>query len=63
MIQDKKIKKMRKDDKLLLSKYFINNNNKDSLLKIFGRDSYDFFLKESIKFNEEEKEEKENNKE
>ena len=52
IIKDKKIKKMRKDDKLILSKYFIDNNNKDSLLRIFGQDSYDFFLKESTKLNE-----------
>ena len=58
MIKDKKIKKMRKDDKLILSKYFIDNNNKESLLKIFGQDSYDFFLNESIKLNEIEKKEK-----
>ena len=60
MIKDKKIKKMRKDDKLILSKYFIDINNKDSLLRIFGQDSYDFFLKESIKLNEIEKKEKQN---
>ena len=58
MIKDKKIKKMRKDDKLILSKYFLDNKNKDSLLIIFGQDSYDFFLNESIKLNEEEKNEK-----
>ena len=60
MIKDKKIKKMRKDDKLILSKYFFDYKNKDSLLKIFGKDSYDFFLNESIKLNEEEKNEKNN---
>ena len=58
MIKDKKIKKMRKDDKLILSKYFIDKNNKNSLLSIFGQDSYDFFLSENIKFNEIEKNEK-----
>jgi len=36
------------------------NNNKDLLLRLFGQDSYDFFLKESIKFNEKEKNEKRN---
>ena len=62
MIKDKKIKIMRKEDKLILSKYFIDNKNKDSLLKIFGQDSYDFFLKESIKLNIEKKEEKKEEK-
>ena len=58
MIKDKKIKKMRKDDKIILSKYFIDKNNRDSLLRIFGQDSYDFFLNESIKLNEVAKKEK-----
>ena len=58
MIKDKKIKKMRKDDKLILSKYFIDKNNRDSLLRIFGQDSFDFFLSESIKLNEIEKNKK-----
>ena len=56
MIKDKRIKKMRKDDKLILSKYFIDNNNKDSLLRIFGQDSYNYFLKESNNLYEKEKE-------
>jgi len=60
MIKDKKIKKMRKDDKHILSKYFIDKNNKDSLLRIFGQDSYDFFINESIKLMEIEKNEKAN---
>ena len=60
MIKEKEIKKMKKDDKLILSKYFIDNENKDSLLRIFGQDSYDFFLKESIKLNEIEKNKKTN---
>ena len=47
MIKDKKIKKMRKDDKLMLNKYFDDINNKDLLLKIFGEDCYEFFKKES----------------
>ena len=59
IIQDKNTSKMKKDDKLLLSKYFIDNNNKDSLLRIFGQDSYDFFVKESIELNKKEEYEKE----
>ena len=59
MIQEKKVKKMRKDDKLLLSKYFIDENNKDSLLRIFGQDSYNFFLRESIELIKKEKNAKE----
>ena len=47
MIKDKKIKKMRKDDKLMLRKYFDDINNKELLLKIFGEDCYEFFIKES----------------
>jgi len=58
MIKDKKIKKMRKDYRFILSKYFLDNKNKDSLLRIFGQDSYDFFLNESIQINEIEKKEK-----
>jgi len=58
MIKDKKIKIMRKDYRLILSKYFIDKNNKDSLLRIFGQDSYDFFINESIKLNEIEKKKK-----
>ena len=58
MIKDKRIDKMGSDDKLILSKYFIDNNNKDSLLKIFCQDSFDFFLNESIKLNQKEKKNK-----
>ena len=58
MIKDKKIKKMRKDYRFILSKYFLDNKNKDSLLRLFGQDSYDFFLNESIQLNEIEKKEK-----
>ena len=60
MIQNKKLEGIRKDDILLLSKYFIDNKNKDSLLKLFGQDSYDFFINESIKLNEKEKIDKRN---
>ena len=47
MIKDKKIKKMRKDDKLMLRKYFDDITNKELLLEIFGEDCYEFFIKES----------------
>ena len=60
LIQNKKFEEIRGVDKLYLSKYFVDNNNKDLLLKLFGQDSYDFFLKENIKFNEKEKNDKRN---
>ena len=60
LTQNKKFEELRREDKLLLSKYYIDNNNKNLLLKLFGQDSYDFFLKESIKFDEKEKNEKRN---
>ena len=47
MITRKKIRKMRKDDKIILIKYFNDEKNKDLLLKIFSQDSYEFFKKES----------------
>ena len=49
MIKHKKIKKMRKDNKIMLRLFFDDINNKDLLLKIFGEDSYEFFKKESSK--------------
>ena len=48
MISDKKIKKMRKNDEKILIKFFIEGNNKDSLLKIFSQETYEYFLKEKI---------------
>ena len=50
MINDKKIKKMRIDDKDNLIEYFNDENNKESLLKIFNEDSYKFFHFENIFF-------------
>ena len=47
MIKDKKLKKMRKDDKMLLGKFFEDANNKDLLIKIFGEECYENFKKES----------------
>ena len=47
LIKDKKIKKMRKDDKLMLRIYFDDINHKDLLLKIFGEDGLEYFKKES----------------
>ena len=59
MIKDKKLKKMRKDDKIMLGKFFEDNNNKDLLIKIFGEDCYDNFKKESEEvLNKENKENK-----
>ena len=50
-IKDKKIKKMRKDDKEKLYKYFNDINNKVSLLKIFNQESIDYFINEMDKIN------------
>jgi len=61
MIKDKKLKKMRKDDKIMLGKFFEDINNKDLLIKIFGEDCYDNFKKESEEvLNKENKENKRN---
>jgi hypothetical protein len=46
MINKKQIKKMRKDDKKILFKYFNDEKNKDLLLKVFSQDSYEFFKKQ-----------------
>ena len=53
MILDKKTKKMRIDDKKVLIEYFDDENNKDSLIKIFGKDAYESFKK--ITFNKNKK--------
>ena len=45
-ISERKIKKMRKQDKSILFNYFINDNNKEILLKIFKKDDIDYFVKE-----------------
>ena len=47
MIKDKKLKKMRKDDKTILGKFFEDINNRDLLIKIFGEDCYENFKNES----------------
>ena len=68
MIKEKKIKKIKIDDKKILIKFFIDENNKDSLLKIFNQESYEYFLKENFEDNkinikEDESEDKIENKE
>ncbi len=50
-IKDRRIKKMRKDDKSILFKYFIDNKNKEKLLIIFNLDSYEYFIEEVILIN------------
>ena len=50
IIKNKKIKKMRKDDKVNLFQYFIDEKNKDSLLEIFGEEIYKYFKEESIDY-------------
>ena len=45
-INDKKVKKMRKSIKTLMLNYFTNTNNKNKLLKIFGLEIYNYFIKE-----------------
>ena len=47
IINDKKLKKMKKNHKKILTKYFNDNNNKEILLKIFKQDDIDFFLQET----------------
>ena len=49
MIKTKKIKKMSKNNKIPLINYFHDINNKEIILKIFGQDSYDYFIKENSK--------------
>ena len=43
MINDKRVKKMQIKNKKILAEYFLDENNKESLLKIFNEDSYEFF--------------------
>ena len=59
---------MKIEHKIILSKYFLDENNKDSLLKIFNQESYEYFLKENFENNkinikEDESEDKIENKE
>ena len=46
MILEHKIKKIAKNIKELLFKYFNDNNNKEIILKIFNKNEYEFFIKE-----------------
>ena len=47
MIKDRKFKKkMRKDDKRLFFRFFDNQNNKDTFLKIFKKEDIDLFMNE-----------------
>ena len=45
IIKDKKVKKMRKDVKLKLDKYFLSKDNKGTLLKIFTNEDYEYYTK------------------
>lgn len=47
MIKDKKIKKMRGDNKKKLINFFKNKSNKELLIKIFNEEYYDFFIKQN----------------
>jgi hypothetical protein len=47
MIIDKKIKKMRGDNKKKLINFFKIKSNKELLIKIFNEDCYDFFIKQN----------------
>ena len=64
-IADKKIKRMPKNAKLLLGKYFNDKNNKKILLKIFDENIYNFFKDEyknqDKKKNHEDKKDEKNN--
>ena len=48
LIKDKKYRKMKRDNKESLKKYFIDIKNKDILLKIFEKDIYEYVMKEII---------------
>ena len=50
MINEKKIKEINGDVKIDLIKYFNNTKNTELLLKIFNKDSYNYFINENIKF-------------
>ena len=47
MINDKKLKKMRKNHKILLKRFFNEKNNRDILLKIFKEEIYEYFINET----------------
>ncbi len=55
MIKRKKFKKMIKTCKIALINFFNDSNNKDSLLKIFNQETYDYFIKENLKYLDEKK--------
>ena len=48
-ISEKKIKKLRKEDKLMLLEYFKDERNKEKILKIFNEDAYKYFIEEVSK--------------
>ena len=63
MINEKKVKKIKKEIKINLIKFFNNENNKELLLEIFSKDIYDFFINTNIDFlneNEDNKDNKDN---
>ena len=59
-INDNKFKKMPKQSKIILLKYFNDINNKEELIKIFGEEKYENFKNESKDKKKEKKEEKKN---
>ncbi len=48
-IKDKKLGKLKKQDKLILLEYFKNEKNKDKLIKIFNEDAYKYVIEEVSK--------------
>ena len=50
IIKEKKVKKLNKNIKIDLIKYFNNKKNTELLLKIFNKDSYYYFINENFKF-------------
>ena len=44
LINNKKLKKMRNDDKILLKKYFNNIENKNILFNIFNKENYEYIV-------------------
>ena len=55
MIKRKKFKKMIRRCKIELINFFNDSNNKDILLKIFNQETYDYFIKENLKYLDEKK--------
>ena len=47
-INGKKIKNIKNKQKISLIKFFLDKNNEETLLKIFSKDIYDYFIEENL---------------